>query len=507
MGSSSRIVKQELDHISNLPEPIRCQIISPLPIDELVRTSVLSKSWQHSWKHVPNLDFNLIRMTKACRELFLPVLQFGVPSSELNSEMLIKHLRSAARLVQAILNSHSATVTSCRIFQFPIGFQEPIKSVEYLIRVKGVQELSLTGLYLGNTDFGKQMPPSFLSWGKTLRVLELSNYPLDDASIFKGCDSLHTLRLKFVELGNATLDEILVYCKALTELSLSSCTGVINLLIHNKNLKVLEFRRMSLGKINIHAESLAVLVLDNIRCPASCLVIEAPAVVKFESFCSIKSETISSRGGRDCFEMEELLSRCSGILGSCNNVGVFTQTCYISNFKKLQTLSASLDLNNIREAIILSYFFQECSGLQNLYICAPVDNIGKLNQASGNHLSYPDYLFWDRKEIFESIVNNLSVVCIQQFAGKELEMGFAKYIITRAPKMKSIIIECVNNCTTDALSLLNLPRASMDLSLVLKHPELLRGTSGCKRTCPSHIEWDQFEQRRKVFQKWPFRRN
>ncbi|CAA2979518.1 F-box At1g67390 [Olea europaea subsp. europaea] len=483
MGSSSKNAKQELDRISNLPEPIRCQIISMLPIEELVRTSILSKRWQHSWKQVPNLYFDLTQMTKACREFIFPIRQFGLSSSDPNSKMLTKHLCSAARLVKTILNCHSAPVTSCRILQCPIGFQDPIKSVEYLIRGKGVQEISLSGLYLGLDSYRNKNPPVLPSWGKTLQVLELSKYPLDDASIFRGCDSLQTLRLKFVELGNETLDEILANCKDLKELSLSSCTGVMNLMIRDTNLKILELRKLCLRKINIHAESLAVLVLDDILCPTNCLIIEAPAVVKFESFCSIEGETISYRRLRDCIEMEEIFSRCSGILGSCNNVGhaLATQTCYITPFKKLQMLSASLDLNNIREAIILSYFFQECSGLQHLRICSPVsvENLDKLNQDSGNHLSYPDYLFWQRKETFFSIEKNLNAVWVKRFGGREIEMEFAKYIITRAPKMKSMIIECVDNCTADALSLLNLPRASKDLSLVLKHPSLSSGTSGC----------------------------
>lgn len=257
--------------------------------------------------------------------------------------------------------------------------------------------------------------------------------------------------------------------------------------------------------------------------------------------------------------------------GSCNNVrhALATQTCYITPFKKLQMLSASLDLNNIREAIILSYFFQECSGLQHLRICSPVsvstwesevawwcsnsyyvcymiplsspspsrkkrniiiaekfpskrdkrsgspllsstlwfqvENLDKLNQDSGNHLSYPDYLFWQRKETFFSIEKNLNAVWVKRFGGREIEMEFAKYIITRAPKMKSMIIECVDNCTADALSLLNLPRASKDLSLVLKHPSLSSGTSGCEWTCPSIIQWGHLEYHHDGFEKWPFR--
>ncbi|CAI9757103.1 unnamed protein product [Fraxinus pennsylvanica] len=438
----SRNVEQELDRISNLPEPIRCLIISRLPIEELACRELFYQAKRKRRSH--------------CAQYFVAC-----------SEQSINQLHDAARLVNTILNAHSAALTSCRINQFPIGFQEPVESVEYLTQIKGVQELYLTGRPLIRIGGEKLKPRPFPSWGKTLQVLELSKYTIKDASIFIGCDSLHTLRLKIVKLDNKSMDEILTYCEALKEFILSSCTGVENLMISNKNLKILELHNISFSLINIYAESLAVLVLDNIQCPASCLIIEAPAVVKLEAFHVRKKQAIDSLNHEDCFEMEDILSRCCGILGSCNDAGrpISTQTLYISPFKKLLMLSLNLDLNNIKEAIILSYFFKECSGLKTLHICIPADSTDNSNQASGNQLSYPEYLLWDEKEIFESIEYNLSTVHITQFRGTELEIGFAKYIITRAPKMKTIIIDCQDSCTTDVLSLKKLPKASVHLSV------------------------------------------
>lgn len=101
-----------------------------------------------------------------------------------------------------------------------------------------------------------------------------------------------------------------------------------------------------------------------------------------------------------------------------------------------------------------------------------VDRTANLNQASGNQLSYPEYLFWDKKEIFESIENNLSMVHITRFSGTELEMGFAKYIITRAPKMKTIVIDCQDSCTTYVQRLFKLSKASVHLSVFVDHPRL-----------------------------------
>jgi hypothetical protein len=47
-----------VDLVSNLPEEVRCHILSFLPTKHAALTSVLSKSWLNLWKLVPNLDID-----------------------------------------------------------------------------------------------------------------------------------------------------------------------------------------------------------------------------------------------------------------------------------------------------------------------------------------------------------------------------------------------------------------------------------------------------------------
>ncbi|XP_052882365.1 F-box protein At1g19070-like [Gossypium arboreum] len=61
------------DRISNLPDHIRCYILSFLPIQEAVRTSVISTKWRNLFASISTVDFDtylLCRLTDGNVESF-----------------------------------------------------------------------------------------------------------------------------------------------------------------------------------------------------------------------------------------------------------------------------------------------------------------------------------------------------------------------------------------------------------------------------------------------------
>jgi hypothetical protein len=52
----------EPDLRTPIPNEILSSIISYLPIDEAVRSSILSKRWVSLWKHASHLDFDVARI-------------------------------------------------------------------------------------------------------------------------------------------------------------------------------------------------------------------------------------------------------------------------------------------------------------------------------------------------------------------------------------------------------------------------------------------------------------
>ncbi|XP_057446563.1 FBD-associated F-box protein At3g52670-like [Lotus japonicus] len=59
------------DRLSILPDPILCHILSFLPTEVAIATSVLSKRWKPLWRSVPTLDFDYIYESKEANSRFI----------------------------------------------------------------------------------------------------------------------------------------------------------------------------------------------------------------------------------------------------------------------------------------------------------------------------------------------------------------------------------------------------------------------------------------------------
>ncbi|KAJ1378493.1 Leucine-rich repeat domain superfamily [Sesbania bispinosa] len=135
-------------------------------------------------------------------------------------------------------------------------------------------------------------------------------------------------------------------------------------------------------------------------------------------------------------------------------------------FRNLSTMVVDLDLNNIREALALSFILRSCLYLEALEIALPEqDSSADYDKCA---LTFPKSMFWERREMYNCINHKLKFVTVKGFTGKEQEVKFVKHLITRATMMKKITVFCNSSVMDEAANLLSLPRASVYLSIIFK---------------------------------------
>ncbi|XVF04453.1 hypothetical protein REPUB_Repub05bG0084400 [Reevesia pubescens] len=280
------------DLISKLPDTLLTEIISKLPADEAVRTSILSRRWNGSWRYVSRLDFDPKRIMISQR--------LGI--SSFNRDVK-KEMFHAAMMINKVLFSHRCNLISCKIIHFPDSckYGQLEKWIEYLISKKGIQELAFTcedypncqQNFVGrNSNFKLSLPSGIFSCA-TLHALELTHYKLENDSPFDHCRNLKTLKLKWLSLPTETLDGIICSCVLLEHLSLCFCTGFDWVRIVSENVKNVELESLKLDEIYLSTKSLGVLVIGSPKCPAKNFVINAPNLKVFYAYCNTKPKNPS----------------------------------------------------------------------------------------------------------------------------------------------------------------------------------------------------------------------
>nr|TKR91783.1 hypothetical protein D5086_0000220210 [Populus alba] len=452
-----------VDQISSLPDALLSRIISHLGISESIRTSILSRRWKNIWKSSSCLHFDTNFLTKSRIDIY----ERGASFRNYDRKRLYDEISRATGLVERVIDSHETKLVFCSISHIEDNLKSGLveRLIKNLKEKKLIEELSLVCEKLFVSDrFQCNLPPGIF-FCRTLHVLELKGYRLKDASPFESCRNLVTLRLDSVNLDDKTLSRVILNCMFLEDLCLCSCTGLKKIEIHDKKLKSLKLNDLDLEGVDIEAEGLSILVLNSVSCSVN-MKINTPTLVEF-GFCSDgtgrlqKSTQIYSR-------IIDILERCCGLLQQKPNNGFVNCS---NPFGQLHTLSISLALDSQMEQHILDHIFRLCTHLQKLCISIPPNNTGP----SDWELPYPTFMFWEKRELHDSITHSLKLVKIKGFCGKEEEIVFAKHLIRKAPMLRRFVVECGENCSeTGARETLGLslePRASVNLSIVLK-PEV-----------------------------------
>ncbi|KAF7835130.1 F-box protein [Senna tora] len=449
------------DRLSNLPNELLSLIISKLPIDEAIRTTVLSHRWKGLWRYTRHLEIDVNRM-------IMPLSQKNNPldardlGSALGQEMN-KKLASFGLMVLLLLARHKGDLDSCSFIHFPysIACDEVTSWVKYLMKNK--KELKKMSLECEFFDIRRNREsvvdeltakenlnrPHFAAGVFSgLNSLQFVNYSLGSSSPFEGCNKdLKTLVLKFVWVVDETLDEILKNCEGLESFSLLESLGFKKLQIKNPNLKFLQLQSLQARDIVISCEKLEVLCLDSLTYPNR-FKIYSPRLKVFQSYnYSILGDMLATDEGKNLLFTDNLLQ----------SYIEFWDPLKSNIFLTLRKLSLDMNLNDLFESRSLLSFLKLCTRVETLEITLPV--LQRRGLIRGH--------FWGYKDGCECVCYKMKWVKLRGFKGHREEVEFLKYLITNGKKLVNIRIICSNTPTvsTEMEKLLYLSSVSSKLSI------------------------------------------
>ncbi|KAL9322137.1 hypothetical protein ACSQ67_010190 [Phaseolus vulgaris] len=420
----TKVKMENPDLIGNLSNEIKIMILSKLSIDEAVRCSVLSKRWEGLWKEISHMELNVKTMVKPFTQLLQSRKARTFPDFGAIAPPMVKSVsRCNSLVIMMILATHSGAMSSCRIkhFEKSLAFGDVECWVHILVESKkGLKDLSLESMPHCEELTDKIVSdehtflPSFLHGVfECLSSLELINYTLNSCLPFEECNKLKKLTMKRIYLDDGTLSGILKNCVVLENFNLLESTGFERLIIVKSTLRVLQLQALCVDEIQLCCNNLEVLLLESVICAVKNVSISSPYLKTFHSYSnSMYAKMLSVENGKSIMKTHEVLAHCSGLV-------VFRNKNQSSNSSKY-----------------------------------------------GDY-SHPISKLWQRRELCYCIGQKLKCVYIRGFRGKEQEVEFGKYLITKATMMKRITLICSSDSKEAAEKLLSLPMASGNLSINL----------------------------------------
>lgn len=221
-----------MDHISSLPDEILGYILSFVPTKSAVKTSVLSKRWQHMWTEVPALDFT--ETPSACK--------FGVGYNELSKEQKI----CFKSFVDRLLFHHDFSYLQLLRLHFVQGDDDSkFKSWWDSIRSREIRKIDIEFrqcLQPGQHPHLERilLPASILS-AKELVFLKLNGLFAFDVSIPINLPKLEIIHLASVMLpDDEILKSLTLGCPTLKELRIIVCRGHKTVYVESSTLETLQ---------------------------------------------------------------------------------------------------------------------------------------------------------------------------------------------------------------------------------------------------------------------------
>ncbi|KAK7309922.1 hypothetical protein RJT34_07052 [Clitoria ternatea] len=203
-----------IDRISDIPSNVIDSILKHLPIDELIRTGILSKKWTYKWSFALTLEFENDFFQKYKHLQYLE-------TSNIISNVLLLHIGPIYKF-----SLHIPT-------NIPIKMEFLSKWILFISR-NGIQDLKLV-----NFQINAYQTPSHLFSCQESTCLKLLSFKMSIPSNFKGFKNLLELHFFCIRFESNALDSLISGCPLLGVLTVSPCFGFEHINVSTPTLKLL----------------------------------------------------------------------------------------------------------------------------------------------------------------------------------------------------------------------------------------------------------------------------
>ncbi|KAI3826794.1 hypothetical protein L1987_00850 [Smallanthus sonchifolius] len=411
------------DRIGNLPEQLIASILEKLPIQDAVRTSILSKNWRYRW-------------TTMCALIFYK--QFSIRFAK-NGAF---GRNGFIRIINHVLFFHKGPISKF-VLHIPNmlldSFQEIDQWILFLSR-NGVREF-----FLANSCRRYELP-SYLFSCLELRTLHLVNCILKPPLEFQRFPNLEFLSLRYIDFG-ANSGRTVIDLPRLKILLMAKCTNAYN--------------------FNIKATKLQ--TLNVIACPDAALfqLFHSQYLTTF-FICSM--EPIQGSAQVEKVSLTRMLSNLPNIAYFLTN-GCFLKFYIAEDIPKWLPHK----LNSLKHLHLLNTKFGDLGQLQAaLCMLRNSPNLEQLIVRNEHMDIYFDeeaaLSYLEASDCLDQTLNRLQTVTIIYVEGSKPELLFIKLLLDHSPTIRKMRIQLR---TVDAHKRLNFVKNVMGFPRVSVNVEIL----------------------------------
>ncbi|KAJ4718035.1 F-box protein [Melia azedarach] len=233
----------DVDRISALPESILQHIMSFLPFRDVVRTSVLSKTWEKAWHTFPDIEFDEKLFGQDLRNLLL----LGFDELDSGHKRFDQMKRKLLNYWEKVLQSRRWEMTSLRKFTLKTERLSDLEFVHQCIRYAVENNVKVLKLEISlEKDVFYNLPQMVLCL-KSITVLKLRGFKLESPGSNVKLSSLRELYLSDVDADAHVVENLVGGCPLIEFLSIEFCGGF-------KSLKLFGLSKLSIIKVQSNSE-------------------------------------------------------------------------------------------------------------------------------------------------------------------------------------------------------------------------------------------------------------